>query len=331
MERGLLALDARFHPFPGEVTGAEVLQLRVDDPGGEDGLTRLDERALHAGNARPDFLRRRSEPRHLEIRPLGGQPRVRIREDLAVAEAERLDPALLSEGERHEVPELDDLLVAEVLPELLPDAVVGPLRVPHEHARIEERGLLPVIEAIGMLELEKLVVVLLDQSLLSAPERPLRPSVVASDRLRDVDPAELLDPVITDAVPEDPLPVPREGAEHCGDASAGRLALGPRRAEPSGMIEVAAELRIVELLVGEVADARHGKRIAHTHSPPIAHRGGAEGGWFRQFVRPGGGICLKNMSSRSTRCNPSPKNLTLATTGGTKLSTPSSRSLPATG
>jgi hypothetical protein len=111
----------------------------------------------------------------------------------------------LSQGD--EVSELDDLLVAEKLPELFPDAVVGPLGAPNEHAGVHEGCLLPVVEEIGALELEQLVVVLFDKSLLSVPERPRRSSVVAGDRLRDADAAELLDATVADAVQEDPLPV----------------------------------------------------------------------------------------------------------------------------
>jgi hypothetical protein len=61
--------------------------------------------------------------------------------------------------------------------------LVDALWVPDEVARVEQRGFLTVVEAVGVLELEELVVVLLGGGLLSSRERPLRPSVVAVDRL----------------------------------------------------------------------------------------------------------------------------------------------------
>jgi hypothetical protein len=79
-----------------------------------------------------------------------------------VPDPKRLYPALLTVGKGNEVPELDDLIVTEVLAELRPHAVVGSLRVPHQHAGIEERCLLSVVETVGALELEQLVIVLLD-------------------------------------------------------------------------------------------------------------------------------------------------------------------------
>ena len=100
-----------------------------------------------------------------------------------MADAQRLDPALLPEGQRDEVAELDDLLLAEVLSQIGPDRVVGALGIPDQRARVAQRRLLARVVMVGALELQQLVVVLLPQPLLSARERPLAPSVVAFDRL----------------------------------------------------------------------------------------------------------------------------------------------------
>jgi len=78
-----------------------------------------------------------------------------------VADAERLDPALLAVGERHEIAELDDLLLAEVPAQAFPERIVGALRVPDERARVEQRRLLALVVPIRALEFEQLVVVVL--------------------------------------------------------------------------------------------------------------------------------------------------------------------------
>jgi hypothetical protein len=78
-----------------------------------------------------------------------------------VPDAEGLDPALLPVRERHEVAELDDLLLAEVQPQPLPQGVVRALGIPDQRAGVEERRLLALVVAIRPLELEELVVVML--------------------------------------------------------------------------------------------------------------------------------------------------------------------------
>src|SRR4029079_9223102 len=100
-----------------------------------------------------------------------------------MADAPRLDHTLLAVGESDEGAELDDLLLAEVLAQPRPQRVVDTLRVPDEVAGEEKRRLLPLGERVRALELEQLAVVRLVQ-LVSRPERPLRASVLAADRLR---------------------------------------------------------------------------------------------------------------------------------------------------
>jgi hypothetical protein len=90
---------------------------------------------------------------------LGREPGLRQVEHLAMADPERLDPALLSVRDRNEVAELDQLLLAEMQPKPLPQRVVSALGVPDDGARVEQRRLLALVEAIGALELQELVVV----------------------------------------------------------------------------------------------------------------------------------------------------------------------------
>jgi hypothetical protein len=65
-----------------------------------------------------------------------------------VADPERLDPALLAEGQGDEVAKLDDLVVGEVLPQAREDGVVGVARRPDEVARVGERRLLALVVAV---------------------------------------------------------------------------------------------------------------------------------------------------------------------------------------
>ena len=76
-----------------------------------------------------------------------------------------------------------NVYVRELCTEQRPNAIVGALRVPDQHARVEERGPLARGETVGPLEVQEVPVISLGQPLLSAPERPLRPSVVALDGL----------------------------------------------------------------------------------------------------------------------------------------------------
>jgi hypothetical protein len=100
-----------------------------------------------------------------------------------MTDVQRLDPALLTEGERDEIPELDDLLLGEVRAHPAHERFVNPGRVPHQVARVEQGRLLALVEAIRAFEFEQLVEVLFRGRLLSSRESPLRSSVVAIDRL----------------------------------------------------------------------------------------------------------------------------------------------------
>jgi hypothetical protein len=71
-----------------------------------------------------------------------------------MTDAERLDPALLTVRDGDEVAELDDLLVAEVRAQALPQRVVRPLGIPDDRARVEQRRLLPLVVPRRALEVE---------------------------------------------------------------------------------------------------------------------------------------------------------------------------------
>src|ERR1051326_2744561 len=62
----------------------------------------------------------------------------RFCERLVMADAERLDPALLPERQRDEKAELDQLRDAEVLVQFCPQRVVGDIGVPDDRTRSEE-------------------------------------------------------------------------------------------------------------------------------------------------------------------------------------------------
>ena len=130
-----------------------------------------------------------------------------FRRKLLVPDAPRLDHALLAVRQRDERAELDELLLAELLAQPLPQRVVDTFRIPDEVAREEESRLLPLRERVGALEVQQVAVVRLVE-LVSRTERPLRASVLAADRLRDVDTAELLQRMLDDAVAEDAAPAP---------------------------------------------------------------------------------------------------------------------------
>jgi hypothetical protein len=66
----------------------------------------------------------------------------------AMANTEGLDPALLPKRERDEVPELDDLLLAEVRAQSQDQGTIDAGRVPNQMARVKERDLLAVVEAV---------------------------------------------------------------------------------------------------------------------------------------------------------------------------------------
>src|SRR5439155_3873822 len=119
------------------------------------------------------------------------------------------------------------------------------------------------------LESEKLGVVVLGQALFPPTEGALRASVLALDRLRDVDAAELLQRMLDDAAPEDPVPGMHECLRDRGNVEADRLGLRSRCADATRLLQVAHELWIAERPLVYVADACHGPIVPRRmYSPP---------------------------------------------------------------
>ena len=126
-------------------------------------------------------------------------------------DAQRLDPALLAECNADEVPELHQFRFGEVLMQPGPERAVGFFGRPDDGACPGKRDFFPLGKFVGVVELEQGKILLLGQPSLSGPDRTLVPSIVALDRLRDVNAAQLLDLVVANAVAEDSFPSPGEG------------------------------------------------------------------------------------------------------------------------
>jgi hypothetical protein len=182
-------------------------------------------------------------------------------EDLIVADAKRLDPALLAEREADEEAELNELGIGEVLVQLRPQRIVSEVGVPDDGAGVGQRGFLALAEVIGLLEVQQLGVFLLRDASRSGPDRPLDPSVLALDALRDVDAAELLELGVEHTFAEGGLPGLGEGADDGGDVGADSLALRPGRAMQAGVLQIAEDLGIGDLRKVGVGNTRHARLL----------------------------------------------------------------------
>jgi hypothetical protein len=174
-----------------------------------------------------------------------------------VADPERPDPALAAGDVADERPELDELRLGEVRVQLRPERVVGERRVPADRVGVAERDALALAEErrrLVPLERRELVLV---SGLPSRPDGALVASVVAFERLRDAEAAELLHVQVDDAVPEEPIPAVDERAQHLGLARTDRLDLRPRRAVQHRPAKLVAEIGILEVVRVGVRDARH--------------------------------------------------------------------------
>src|SRR6266545_2492664 len=189
---------------------------------------------------------------------LRGEARVGVGEQFLVPDAQRADPALLAAGEGDEVAQLDDLRLGEVAVQALPEGVVGQVGVPGDRLGVGQRGALALVEAVGGLEVQQLVVVALVDALLRALQGALAAAVLAVHRPRHVQAAELLDAVVEHAVAERGPPRGGEGAQQLGDVRADRLALRAWRAVAPRVLHDLHELRIVEAGGVDVADSLHG-------------------------------------------------------------------------
>ena len=122
-----------------------------------------------------------------------------------VLDVQRPQPALLPHGGRDEVAQLDQLRLAEVAVQALPEGVVGG-KVPGDRLGVRERRLLPFAVALRLLEIEQLAVVLLDEAGAGGLHRPLVSAVLAFDRPGDVHAAQFLEIVVGHPVLEDVPP-----------------------------------------------------------------------------------------------------------------------------
>ena len=119
-----------------------------------------------------------------------------------VADAEGLDPPLLPERQRDEEAELHQFGHREVAVQLIPQRVVRDAGVPNDGAGIGQGRPLARCEAVGFVEVEEFIVLGFGEPLPSSLDGPLDPSVFAVDRFGNVDPAELFERVVQNAVAE---------------------------------------------------------------------------------------------------------------------------------
>jgi len=82
-----------------------------------------------------------------------------IGQDFTMADTQCLDPALLTERQRYEKPELDELGNREVAVQLLPEGLIGNIGIPDDRTGIRERHFLPLGELIRALKIEELIVI----------------------------------------------------------------------------------------------------------------------------------------------------------------------------
>src|SRR2546426_7792781 len=184
---------------------------------------------------------------------------------LVVVDIEQAQPALLPHGERDEAAQLDQLALVEMPVEPFPERIIG-VQVPGDCLGIRKRRFLPLVIIAGLLEVQQLLdVVLHDGAASGRFDRALIAAVFALNGARYVEPAQLLNGVITHAVLEDVAPGVGEGPEAFGHMRAHRGALGPRRALSLAALHFLAHLRI-HLLQRNVADSL----LCHGMSSPAA-------------------------------------------------------------
>lgn len=100
---------------------------------------------------------------------------------------------MLAERQPDEESEFYKLFVGEVVVKFLPERVIGKGRLPDDGAGVGEGDLLAFREFIGIREMQEFGVLRFWNASRSGPDRSLRPSILALDGLRDVDPAQLFE------------------------------------------------------------------------------------------------------------------------------------------
>ena len=174
-------------------------------------------------------------------------------ENLMVLDIERPQPALLAHGQGHEIADLDQFGLAEMLVQARPERVVD-RQVPGDRLRVGQRRLLALVVAARALEIDQVAVIVLDDALLGRLDGALVAAELAQHRARHVDAAEFLDAVVGDAVLEHVAPGIGERPEHRRHMGADRLALRTRRALLGASIELGEHGRILDGCRVDVAD-----------------------------------------------------------------------------
>src|SRR5229473_2447038 len=127
-------------------------------------------------------------------------------EHLMVVNVEQPQPALLPHGERDEAAQLDQLGLAEMPVEPVPERIIG-VQVPRDCLGIRKRRLLALVVIAGLLEVQQVLDVILHDGTASGRlDRALIAAVFTLNGARYVEPAQLFDGVITHAVLEDFAP-----------------------------------------------------------------------------------------------------------------------------
>src|SRR6185369_185712 len=152
-------------------------------------------------------------------------------------DVERTQPALLAHGQRHEIADLDQLRLAEMLVQARPEFVVD-RQVPGDRLRIGERRLLLLVVAGRALEVDQVAIVVFHDALARRFHGALVAAILAFDRARHVDAAELLDRMVGDAVLEYVAPGVCKRPEHVRHMGADRLAFRPWRALAAAAVEL---------------------------------------------------------------------------------------------
>src|SRR6202158_5729820 len=150
-------------------------------------------------------------------------------------DVQRFEPTLLTHGEAHEGSELDQLGLAEIGVQPLPQRMNG-LEAPDDRLGICQSRSFPRTVPLRRLEIHQIQIVFFDQPGPSRLHRALISAVLALDRLGDIDAAKLLDAVIEDPVAERIAPGIGEGPEDGGHVGADGLALWRRRTRAAGAL-----------------------------------------------------------------------------------------------
>src|SRR6478609_2665116 len=173
---------------------------------------------------------------------------------------EEPQPALLPEREADHAAELDQLRLAELLVHAVPERIVGG-EMPGDRLGIRKRRLLPLVVRRGLLEVQQIHDVVLDQrTARRGLHRTLIAAILALHRARHVEPAQLLDGMIEYAVAEEIVPGIGEEPECGRHVGTHGGAFRPGRALTLASFHLLAHLRI-HLFERDVADPLFGHGV----------------------------------------------------------------------